>query len=187
MRKTSVITFLILMTLMAGTALAGDCNNGNFHGSYTRVDAPTDLFGDGNLHQHVYNLVLGTDGSAKQYWTGLPDYQINTGTGSPSFGSWKCRNDGKIVVNIVTASYSPVEPDGINLFHADVTLTGYLRTTILFNVNNQNKLTRIQSRNRGYGANEDPTNPAGGTLGALNNTQFIYNRVIASDADLLAP
>lgn len=187
MFKNTALFLTITLCLAIGTAFAGNCNNGNFPGSYTRVDAPTDVFGDGTeIHQFIYQLTLNADGSVQQYWTGLPDYQINVGTGTPSYGSWKCRADGKLVVNIITANYAPVTPGG-NVTFADVRLAGYFRTTILFNVNNQNTLTRIQSRNRTYTAAQDPTDQSAGTLGAVSNTQFTYKRLVANDDDLNLP
>ena len=55
------------------------------------------------------------------------------------------------------------------------------------NVNNPNKLTRIQARSRVYARDQNPADPNGGTLLPLNTTQIVYNRFVASDADLLAP
>ena len=172
---------------MAVSAMAGDCNNDKFQGTYTRVDAPSDVYGDGSvMHQYVYQLVLNSDGSAIQYWTGLPDIQINFGTGSINIGSWKCRSDGKLVVNLLAASYSPIGPNA-NLGTPDTSLTSTTHYTFLFKINNPNQLTRIQSRSRVYSPSADPTDPAGGTLGALNTTQVTYKRFVASDADLTAP
>ncbi len=50
-----------------------------------------------------------------------------------------------------------------------------------------NTLTRVRARNRGYPPNQDPTDPAGGTLGPINSTTLVYKRLAASDADLLLP
>ena len=90
---------LILMTLsifLAAPSFAGGtagCRSGHFVGSYiTSPNSPTDLFGNGTvIHTYAYQLTLTSDGSATQYWTGLPDYILTLGTASPWIGSWKCR------------------------------------------------------------------------------------------------
>ncbi|MDI1242328.1 MAG: hypothetical protein PSX80_10445 [bacterium] len=188
MFKTSVITLAFVLAFAAGNVLAGNCNNDNFSGTYTRIDAPFDVFGDGSVvNQHVFTLTLNADGSARQDWTGFLDYAINTGAGTAAIGSWKCRADGKLVVTLLATLYLPVAADPNLGTVQDITLYRHQRITILFNVNNPNKLTRIQSRSRTYLPGADPTNLTGGTLGSLSNTQIVYNRIVASDADLLAP
>lgn len=186
--KLLIFAFAIVLTFTSGIVFAGNCNNDNFPGTYTRIDPPLDLLGDGSVvHQHVYTLTLGADGSARQDWTGFPDYLINLGSGTAGIGSWKCRADGKLVVTLLSTTYFPVAADQNIGTVQDISLSRHIRTTILINVNNPNKLTRIQSRSRTYLPGDDPTNLTGGTLGALANTQIIYNRVVASDADLTAP
>lgn len=188
MLKFSVLTLVMLVFLTAGTVLAGDCNNDNFPGTYTRIDAPIDILGDGSVvNQHVFTLTLNADGSARQDWTGFQDYMLNLGAGTAAIGSWKCRADGKLVVTMLATLYLPAAADPNLGTIPDITLYRHQRITILFKVNNPNKLTRIQSRSRNYLPGEDPTNLAGGTLGGLNNAQVVYNRIVASDADLLAP
>jgi len=187
MLKTSILAITLILTVTIGTAVAGDCSNENFFGTYTRVDPATDVFGDGLVnHQYVYQLVLTSSGSVYQYWTGLPDYQLTFGSGTPSIGSWECRSDGKLIVNVITSVLAPVGPDE-HIASPDLSLSGYYRSTYLFKINGRNKMTRIQARTRTYGPDEDPTNTAGGTLGALSTTQIVYNRLLASDADLLVP
>jgi hypothetical protein len=187
MLKSAILAATLLAVFFAVPTLAGDCNNDKFPGTYTRVDAPTDVLGDGVLHQYVYQLVLNSDGSAIQYWTGLPDYQTSAGTGSINIGSWKCRNDGKLVVSLLAATYEPVAADPNVGIVDDVRLLRHTVTTLLLKVNNPNTLTRIQARNRNYAAGDDPTDSAGGTLSALTTTQVTYKRFVASDADLTAP
>ncbi len=186
--KTLVLAFAIVLTLTSGLVFAGNCNNENFPGTYTRIDPPIDLLGDGSaVHQHVYTLTLNVDGSARQDWTGFPDYIINLGSGTPGIGSWRCRADGKLVVNLLSTTYLPVAADPNIGTVQDISLFRHSRITILFNVNSPNKLTRTQSRSRNYLPGDDPTNLSGGTLGALNNTQIVYNRIVANDSDLTAP
>ena len=182
---------LMLITLsifLAAPALASGCRNGHFVGSYTSSpNAPNDLFGDGTvIHTFVYQLTLNSDGTANQYWTGLPDYFITLGTGSPWIGSWKCRNDGKLVVTLLTAGYVPVEPSANNPTN-DVELNFHARTTYLFTVDDDNTVTRIQSRSRVYAPDQDPSIETGGTLNPISNATVQFKRLVASDADLTAP
>lgn len=187
MFRNSILALMAVVLLGVGSAMAGNCNNDNFFGTYTRVDAPTDVFVDGAvIHQYIYNLTLSSDGTAIQYWTGLPDYQITFGTGTQNVGSWKCKNNGQIVVTLLGSSYEPVGPDTV-IPAADVSLVYNYRYTYLFKVNNPNSLTRVQSRSRRYLASEDSTNPTAGILGTLSTTPITYTRFVASDADLTAP
>ena len=148
-----------------------------------------EVFRDGLvLHTFVFQLNLDSDGSATQYWTGLPDYILTLGTGSPQIGSWKCRNDGKLIITLLSAGYAPVDPDPpLHNPTNDVSLAFHTRTTYLFTVDDDNTLTRIQSRSRTYDVNEDPSIATGGTLGDIDNHTRQYKRLSASDADLLAP
>ena len=181
---------IILLTIvlgMAASAFAGNCHSKNFYGTYTRVDAPSDVMGDGAvIHQYVYTLVLAPGGVAYQHWSGLNDYQTTFGTGTPNVGSWECRSDGKLIVTYLQSSYAPVGPDAY-IAYPDVSLATNYRITVLFTINNKDKITRIQARTRYFSASEDPTNVTGGTLGPLSTTEFVYNRLKASDDDLLAP
>lgn len=182
-----VSLFAILMSVAPAYAAKVGCQKFNFLGTFTRVDPPLDVFGDGTaVHQYIYQLAVSGDGTVRQYWTGLPDYQTNIGTGSESIGSWTCRNDGKLVVTFIFATYVPTTPSS-NAPVPDIELFRHTRTTVLFDVPNDNVLTRIQARSRTYTAGQDPTNASGGTLGAISNTSFTYNRFNASDADLLLP
>ena len=187
MHRSMAMAFIFVLVLAAGEAFAGNCNNDNFPGTYTRIDAPLDPIGNGELHQHVFTLTLGADGTARQEWTGLPDYMINTGSGTANLGSWKCRSDGKLVVTLLNATFGPVGPDPSLGTVDDLSLFSHTRTTILFNVNNPNKLKRTLARSRVYARDQNPADPNGGTLLPLNTTQIVYNRFVASDADLLAP
>ncbi len=171
------------------------CKTGKFVGSYTHADLFADLWGDGSgvAHTLVFQLNLHSDGTADQYWTGLPDLMLSGGTGSPSVGSWVCRNDGKLVVTLISAGYGTTT-DAIN--HpasvpnpppVDLLMVFHARTTYLFSVTDENTLTRIQMRARRYPVPQDPSDPTGGILRPLNTTVAQYKRLVASDADLLAP
>ena len=188
MLKRIVFVLAMVTILSAIPAFAGSgCKNGKFVGSYTLTTPNVDVFGDGSVvHTYVFQLTLNDDGNANLYWTGYNDYFTNQGTGSPAIGNWTCRNDGKLVVNLISATYFPSFPTG-NAPSPDVTLALHFRTTYLFSVEDENTLKRVQSRTRRYTPAQDPSDPNGGTLGAINNNATTYKRVVASDADLLAP
>ncbi len=189
MAKKLFLVSLFAIVLSAAPIYAAKvgCQKFNFVGTFTRVDAPLDVFGDGSaVHQYIYQLAISSDGSVRQYWTGLPDYPMNIGTGSESIGSWSCRNDGKLVLTYLFATYVPSVPS-TNAPTADIELFRHTRTTALFDVPNDNTLVRVQARSRTYPAGQDPTNPTGGTLGPLSSATVTYSRFTASDADLLLP
>ena len=177
---------VVIFTALPAFA-AQSCKNVKFWGSYQQPTANFDVFGDGTLfHSLVNQLTLHEDGTANLYWTGYNDYLINLGTGSPSIGSWTCRSDGKLVVVLLTALYIPSTPSG-NAPNPDITLYQHFRTTYLFSIEDENTIKRVQSRSRRYTPAQDPSDPAGGTLGTINNNESTYKRLIATDADLLAP
>jgi len=196
--RMAVFAFVVLSLLTIITAPANadaGCKNGKFVGSYTTPASFPDIWGDGTnvAHAFVSQLNLHSDGTATQDFSGFPDVMLSFGTGTQFVGSWTCRKDGKLVVTLITTVYGPTT-DAIN--HpstvlapppVDLFLLASARVTWLFTVTDDNTLTRIQARRRNYLPADDPSDPTGGTLGPLNTTQIVYNRLVASDADLLAP
>jgi len=189
--KSAVISVVALL-LMVIPALADNdnagCKNGKFVGSYTTVQLSQDVFGDGHfIHTWIYQLTLHSDGTADQHYTSDLEFPINTGSQGPWIGSWTCRTDGKLVVTLLRSFYNPIGPAPPDTIYADIQVGGFNRFTFLFSVEDNNTLKRIYRRIRTYGPNEDPSNPDGGTLGALQTNEVSYKRLVASDADLLAP
>lgn len=184
--------FMVIPAYAQGVA---GCKNGKFIGSYTNVIASPDIWGDGSNveHQVIDQLTLHSDGTARADFTGAPDTMLSFGSSSPAVGSWTCRNDGMLVVTLIHADYVPTT-DAIN--HpstvqapppVDLILVEHVRSTSLFSVTDANTLTRTQFRRRVYDPTQDPTDPTGGILGPLNTNVIVYKRLVASDADLLAP
>jgi len=182
---------LLVFTVMPASAQTG-CKNGKFVGSYTSLASFPDIWGDGSNINHTFvnQLNLNSDGNAFENFSGLPDLMLSAGSGTLSVGSWQCRPDGKLVVTLISAGYGTTNDaalHGILNVPVDLFLRFHARTTYLFTVTDDNTLTRIQSRSRLYQPSTDPTDPNGGTLRPLNTTIVDYKRVVASDADLLAP
>ena len=190
LRRT--IIALAAITIFMSAAFAAPpktgCKKFNFTGSFLSPSQNFDVFGDGSLfHSFVFQLTLNGDGSANQYWTGLPDYMLNAGSGSPQIGSWTCRDDGKLIITLIQGTFIPAAAgSNPNVLTNDLRLTSHSRTTYLFSVDDDNTLTRMQSRTRRYTPAQDPTDAAGGTLLAANPLVVSYTRLVASDADLLA-
>lgn len=182
---------LLVFTAVPAFSQSG-CKNGKFAGSYVTTVTFPDVWGDGSniKHTFVLQLNLHSDGTVFENYTGLPDLMLSSGTGTPSVGSWQCRQDGKLIVTLINTGYVPTNDaasHGIPNVPVDLLLLFHSRTTYLFAVNDENTLTRIQARSRTYAAAEDPTDPNGGTLRPLNISAVDYKRLVASDADLLAP
>jgi len=92
-----------------------------------------------------------------------------------------------LLVTLLSASYAPFAVDA-NLGNvADIALSSHTRSTYIFDITDNNTLTRLKLRSRTYTTDQDPTDPNGGTLGSLNTTQVLYKRLVASAADLTAP
>lgn len=197
--RNGVVVFFALLVLMAAPAFPqatgnAGCKTGLFVGSYTHADTITDLWGDGTnvVNQTIRQLTLHSDGTATEESTGAPDIMLSGGTTSSRIGSWTCRNDGKLVVTLIFAVYLPTadalsHPSIVPAPPVDILLSQHTRGTYLFSVTDANTLTRIQSRNRVYDATQDPTDPTGGVLRPLNTNPVVYTRLVASDADLIAP
>lgn len=190
MLKKFAFVLSVLTILTAAPAFGqsqSGCRNEKFVGTYTSATPNVDIFGDGSvIHTLTFQLILHSNGTVFQYWTGLPDYMINTGSGSPGVGSWTCRSDGMLVVSYLTAAFAP-SAITVNAPNPDITLVRHVRTTLLLSVEDQNTLLTLQARSRRYSVSQDPTDPAGGTLLALSPSGRVYKRFIASDSDLLAP
>ena len=192
-----LVALSLLMVIAAPANAQGvlGCKTLRFVGSYTRTVFTPDVWGDGSsvAHTYLYHLTLTIDGSAIQEFSGGPDIMLSAGLGTTSVGSWKCRSDGKLVVNLIGSIYVPTT-DAIN--HpttvpnpppVDLFLLSNERISYLFTVTDNNTLTRTQARTRNYLPAEDPSDPGAGTLGPLSTNVVTYKRVVASDADLLAP
>jgi hypothetical protein len=186
--------FTVLPAFPQGNVIAG-CKTGAFIGSYTHLDTFPDIWGDGSMveNQTIRQLTLHSDGTATEVSTGAPDLMLSAGTISSRIGSWTCRNDGQLVVTLIWAVYFPTT-DAVNHSSGvlatppvDILLVQHSRATFLFSVTDANTLTRTQARTRRYTATEDPTDPTGGVLQPLNTVEVVYKRLVASDADLLAP
>jgi hypothetical protein len=192
MRKKTLGNLLISMVLIAVvlglTASAYSqvgCRSGKFPGSYV-YSTTIDIFGDGTvIHQYYENLQLHSDGTARMDFNLWPDYMINTGLDTPSIGSWTCRADGKLILTLLTTEYAQTT---FHVSSPDLSQTNHFRRTALITIIDDNTLAVSNTRTRTYLPSEDPTNPNGGTLGQLrSHTDYIYHRMIASDADLLVP
>jgi hypothetical protein len=194
--RNVLVAFLALSVFIVLPAFPqGSCKSGRFTGSYTHLDTYPDVWGDGSMveNQTIRQLTLHSDGTATEESTGGPDLMLSFGTISSRIGSWRCRNDGLLVVTLIFAVYLPTT-DAVN--HpstvpnpppVDILLAQHSRITSLFSVTDANTLTRIEARTRQYTATEDPTDPTGGVLQPLNTVEVVYNRLVTSDADLLAP
>ena len=196
--RNVLVAFLALSVFMVVPAFpqgVAGCKTGMFIGSYTHLDTFPDVWGDGSNveNQTIRQLTLHSDGSAIEEGTAALDIMLSAGTGSSAIGSWTCRNDGKLVVTLIFAVYLPTtdavnHPSSVpNPPPVDILLAQHSRRTSLFSVTDANSLTRIQSRIRRYSATQDPTDPTGGVLGPLLTNAVVYTRLVASDADLLAP
>ena len=179
-----ILLALIILFVASPAFAGGKCVKENFVGSYTSVQLNRDVFGDGSvLHTYVLQLTLQSDGTAHLFFTGFPDYAMTAGTGTPNIGSWKCRADDKLIVNVIHPFYLPTVVDGVN----DLSLSRHFRDTFLFTITDDDTLTQTEFRRRRYTATQDPTDPNGGTLSPLNTAVVVFKRLIASDADLLVP
>lgn len=188
MFKKLVLMAVIVTAISAVQAFAApDCQAGSFVGTYTRAIAANDPIGNGELHASLFQLTFHADGTVNQYWTGLPDYMINLGSGGPWIGSWKCRDNGKILVTMMGSTFEPAAPDANIGSVSDIKLYSHFRSTYVFEITNNQTLTRIKARSRTYAADQDPTDPDGGTLGTLSTTPLVYKKLVPSGADLNEP
>ena len=192
------VAFVVLSVFMVTPAfpqgLAG-CKSGTFVGSYTTLFTFIDVWGDGSnvVHQLINQLNLHSDGTVTDDNAGGPDLMLSFGLSTTGVGSWTCRSDGKLVVTFIIAVYGPTtdaknHPSTVpNPPPVDLALAFHIRRTLLFSVTDANTLTQTQARDRKYDPTQDPTDPTGGVLRPLDTNEVVYKRLVASDADLLAP
>jgi hypothetical protein len=186
--KDVMLSLVVLVFMFIPAFADTGCKNGKFIGSYTRPQTLNDIWADstGVNHTVLFQLNLQSDGTVFQYWTGFLDLMLE-GTGSPYVGSWKCRDDGKLVVTLITATFLQTTDTHGSPATVDVLLQNHSRITMLFTVTDGDTLTRTQARSRTYSVTEDPSDPTAGTLTPLNTSVVVYKRLVASDVDLLAP
>lgn len=191
----ALVVWSVVMVTPAFPQGSAGCKTGKFVGSYIHADAVPDVWGDGTnvAHQIVTQLNLHSDGTVTYDFAGAPDVMLSFGYATSLVGSWTCRNDGMLVVTVIFDNYFPTT-DAIN--HpltvpapppVDLLLGAHVRRTDLFSVTDANTLTSIMRRSRVYDPAQDPTDPTGGVLLRLSTAVRVYKRVVASDADLLAP
>jgi hypothetical protein len=194
--KSVLVAVVVLSVFVVTPAFPqgnAGCKNGKFVGTYTSLVTFNDVWGDGSnvVNQTIRQLTLHGDGTAIEEFTSGPDLLLSGGTVSSRIGSWTCRNDGMLVVTLIWAAYLPTADA---MFHSivptppvDILLSNHFRITFLLSVTNASTLTRPQARVRTYDPTQDPTDPTGGVLGPINRNVVVYTRLVASDADLLAP
>jgi len=191
MFKKLFLLFAVVAIFAVVQAVAGPvgCNKIKFQGTYTRAAVNQDVLGDQTVyHSYLFQLEIRADGTAAMHSSAYYDFMINTGSNSPGIGTWTCRADGRLVVTTLAGLLYPIGPNtNVQLPSADISLEQHLKTTYLFSVDDVNTITQIQSRNRAYGATEDPTDPAAGSLRPVSTAARVYTRFTASDADLLLP
>lgn len=119
------------------------------------------------------------DGSVILYGTAYLEQPV-TGTSSPGYGRWKCRQDGKIVATVLFGNYGP-DPNGGGIgpflhYHA--------RVTALFSIVDDETLMRSAVAWRVYPRGVDPTDPNGGDLYPVVSDPISYTRLTVSTNDL---
>jgi hypothetical protein len=95
----STLAALVTLLIMSSTAFADRrprCNPEKVPGSYVRyrTDNP-----------YIDQLKLGSDGTAYWYQSTSFDLLFTTGTFIPEIGSWKCLEDGSVLVTTIGTNY----------------------------------------------------------------------------------
>ena len=78
------LAFTVLPAFPQGNENAG-CKNGEFIGSYTHLDAFSDIWGDGSNveHQLIEQLSPHSDGTVTEELTGAQDIMLSVGLSYP--------------------------------------------------------------------------------------------------------
>ena len=88
---------LIVLLILASTAMALPCNPFTVPGSYYRQGAA------GYMDQ----LTLSIDGTAYWYQSSAFDFFVTAGSFIPQVGSWTCLLDGSVLVTTVGSDFLP--------------------------------------------------------------------------------
>ena len=193
MFKKSIITMIALSMFLALPAFAkknaNACKDKDVMGPYLRTVAGAGFNdGYGNFQERTYlrSILLGSGGIVHQYdGIGL-DVALNDAVRSEWNGSWACQDDGSLIVVVYHAIFLPVPADGIfpgsvhDLYHSFNE-----KTTYRFSVDSQDQLTLTEAVVRSYDMFEDPQDPLAGFLSPVFPSSATYNRLKATDADLL--
>jgi hypothetical protein len=148
-------------------------NNKSWTGSYSR---PVEIDGV----KYAFQVQFSADGLVTAFGSYYEERTLSTGTSTPGFGKWKCRDDGRISATIIFGNYgypeSPI-PELTLFFHA--------RTTTLIAITDANTLTQLSTVWRTYERGEDPTDPNGGTLQPINVESSVFTKMTVSDDVIL--
>lgn len=110
MFKHTLLALVTLLVFLGSTALADKpkCKADKVPGSYVRLN-PISTFMD--------QLRLNSDGTAYWYQSAAFHHLVSEGAFNPHIGSWKCLDDGSLLVTTIGSNYRPTVPAGdIELF-----------------------------------------------------------------------
>jgi hypothetical protein len=193
MFKKTIITLVALSVFMAFPALAKNkgntCKERDVAGPYVRtISGAGFVDGYGVYQERTYfrSLTLGPAGTVHQFDGVGQDVMLNAGARSEWNGAWACQPDGSLVVVVYHAIFQPVPQDTV--FPGSVADLYHVlneKTTYRFTVDSNDMLTLTEAVVRSYDMFEDPQDPSAGSLGPVFPGSATYNRLKATDADLL--
>jgi len=172
----AAFVFMIVVALPAFAANGAPpsaCGKLKWTGAYTRLQN-IDV---GTVNSYADQLNFSKDGIVTLNYTYYPELMLSEGTGTTGYGEWKCRADGNVVMSVLLAQY-------VSNGSGDLTLSGHLRYTFLFEIVDDNTLKRIAFARRVYLPSEDPTDPGSGTVTLSGTDDRIYSRFTISEGDL---
>ena len=177
MFKSTLAALATLLMFMGSTAFAGgggkgkECDPQKVAGSYIGQRIISLDFGI------LDQLRLNSDGTAYWYQSNAFQQLITGGTFIPEIGSWKCFENGTLVVTTIGVTYAPVAGP-------DIVIDKYKRFTQKLSVLNSSTLETIRRVDRAFALTDDPLNPNGGIITLDSFAVFQYKRVktLTSDA-----
>ncbi len=173
MFKTAFAALFILLLFMSSTAIA-DCSVKKQAGSYVAL-RPTTISGSGA--SILDQLRLNSDGTAYWYQSTAFDLLVTTGSFIPQIGSWKCLDDGNLLVTTIGVTYHSVG--------TDIVKDSNERFTQKLSPTNDDTLTVIIRVFKDFPLTTDPLDPtAVPSSTRTGTTAFEFKRVKPVPSDI---
>ena len=173
MFKLALTALATLSIFLCSTASATECDPDSVHGSYVALRSDFSGSGNGTLDQ----LVLGKGGTAYFYRSTSFDLMLTTGSFIPEIGSWKCNDDGTLVVTTIAVNYAPVSGPDLAKYQNR-------RRTQKLSVVDSNTLQSIIRVSRYFALTDDPLGSNWIGSPVSDTTQFVFKRVKPFKSDL---
>jgi len=174
MFKTAFATLFTLLFFMGSTATADECIVKKVTGAYVAL-RPNTVSGSGP--SILDQLKLSSDGTAYWYQSTSFDLLVTAGSFIPQIGSWKCQEDGTLLVTTIGVTYRSTGTDEVKDSNE--------RFTQKLSVVDDDTLQVITRVFKDFPLSTDPLDPAAVPSSTrIGSTVFQFKRVKPVPSDI---